>query len=113
MELKYILYFLIGGTVVSLVSYFASHSKGLIAAFFANLPVITFVTFIIIYFESGQKNVILYAKSLLVMLFPWLSYIFSVIFLGPRVGIIQALMIGLCSYFLLSFFIIRYLQIKI
>jgi len=45
MEMKYLLYFFLGGSVVSLVSYFANHSKGLIAAFFANLPVIPGVFF--------------------------------------------------------------------
>lgn len=113
MEIKYILYFILGGGVVSLVSYFASHSKGLIAAFFANLPVITLVTFIIIYLESGEKNVVDYAKSLLIMLFPWLSYIFSVIFLSPKIGVIPALVTGLGIYFLLSFVIIKLISIKI
>ncbi|MCX7770980.1 MAG: hypothetical protein N2202_07860 [Proteobacteria bacterium] len=98
---------------MSIVSYFASHSKGLVAAFFANLPVITFVTFIIIYFESGEKNVILYAKSLLIMLFPWLAYIFSIIILGSKIGIIPSLIIGLTTYFIISFFIMKFLAIKI
>lgn len=113
MEFKYVLYFFLGGTVVSLVSYFASHSKGLIAAFFANLPVITLVTFIIIYFESGREPVIEYAKSLLIMLFPWLSYIFSIILLGPKIGILPSLVIGLISYFLFSLLIIKNFSLKV
>lgn len=113
MELKYVIYFFLGGAVISLVSYFATHSKGLIAAFFANLPVITLVTFIIIYFESGTEPVLSYAKSLLIMLFPWLAYIFSIIFLGPKIGIIPSLLTGLMSYFLLSLIIIKNFPIKI
>jgi len=107
MEIKYLLYFFLGGSVVSLVSYFASHSKGLIAAFFANLPVITFVTFLIIYLESGQENVVIYAKSLLVMLFPWLAYIFAVILLSPRIGVIPSLLAGLIAYLLSAYLIIK------
>lgn len=113
MEFKYLLYFILGGTVVSLVSYFASHSKGLMAAFFANLPVITLVTFIIIYVESGQKNVVLYAKSLLIMLFPWLAYIFSVISLSSKIGVIPSLVTGLLAYFVFSYLIIKIFAIKI
>ena len=113
MEIKYVLYFLLGGTVVSVVSYFAAHSKGLVAAFFANLPVITFTTFIIIYFEAGTENVISYAKSLLVMLFPWLLYIFSVIFLTSKIGLIPSLITGLMGYFLLSYIIIKFFKISI
>jgi len=107
MEIKYLLYFFLGGSVVSLVSYFASHSKGLIAAFFANLPVITFVTFLIIYLESGQENVVIYAKSLLIMLFPWLAYIFAVILLSSRIGVIPSLLAGLSLYLLSAYLIIK------
>ena len=107
MEIKYLLYFFLGGSVVSLVSYFASHSKGLIAAFFANLPVITFVTFLIIYLESGQENVVIYAKSLLIMLFPWLAYIFAVILLSSRIGVIPSLLAGLTLYLLSAYLIIK------
>ncbi len=113
MELKYVFYFIFGGLIVSLVSYFASHAKGLIAAFFANLPVITFITFLLIYFEAGEKNVLNYAKSLLIMLPPWLAYILSIILLSPKLGVIPSLVIGLGNYFLLSFFIIKFSGIKI
>lgn len=107
MEIKYLFYFLVGGIVVSTVTYFASHSKGLIAAFFANLPVITFVTFLTIYFESGQDAVILYAKSLLIMLLPWLLYIFAVLLLGSKIGIPLSLIAGLTGYLIFAYLIIK------
>ncbi len=107
MEIKYIFYFLVGGIVVSTVTYFASHSKGLIAAFFANLPVITFVTFLTIYFESGCDAVILYAKSLLIMLLPWLIYIFAVVLLSSKIGVPVSLITGLIGYLIFAFLIIK------
>lgn len=107
METKYFIYFLVGGATVSLVTYFASHSKGLLAAFFANLPVITFITFLTIYYESGQRAVLEYAKSLLIMLFPWLSYIFTVIFLGRKIGIPLSLFIGLVFYLVFAYLIMK------
>ena len=106
MEAKYIIYFLVGGTIVSVVTYLASHAKGLLAAFVANLPVITLITFLIIYFESGQKSVISYAQGLIIMLFPWLAYIFSIIFLTNRIGFITSLVIGVFLYLLTAFLII-------
>ena len=106
MEIKYLIYFLIGGTIVSVVTYLASHAKGLLAAFVANLPVITLITFLMIYFESGQGAVISYAKGLIIMLFPWLVYIFSVILLTGRFGLITSLIIGVSLYILTAFFII-------
>jgi hypothetical protein len=106
MEIKYFLYFLIGGFIVSLVTYFASQAKGLLAAFFANLPVITAVTFLTIYLESGQKAVVSYAEGLIIMLFPWLAYIFTIIFLTDRIGFVPSLIIGISLYVLLAYLII-------
>jgi len=37
--------------------------------------------FFTIYLESGQKEVVSYAYGLLIMLVPWLAYIFAIIFL--------------------------------
>jgi uncharacterized membrane protein (GlpM family) len=107
MEIKYFFYFLTGGIVVSVVTYFASHAKGLLAAFFANLPVVTMITFLTIYFESGEKAVVSYAEGLVVMLFPWLAYIFSVVFLTKKIGLLPSLVIGVffylvCAYFIMS-----------
>ena len=91
---------------MTIVTYLASHAKGLLAAFVANLPAITFITFLMIYLDSGQKAVISYAKGLIIMLFPWLAYIFSVIFLTGRFGLISSLFIGLSLYILTAFLII-------
>jgi hypothetical protein len=107
METKYILYFLAGGVIVSVVTYFASQAKGLLAAFIANLPVITLVTFLTIYFESGQAAVVSYAQGLVIMLFPWLAYIFSIIFLTKKVGFIPSLIIGVSLYLFFSYFIMN------
>jgi hypothetical protein len=106
MGIKYFLYFLIGGLIVSVVTYFASHAKGLLAAFFANLPVITAITFLTIYLESGQKAVVSYAVGLIIMLFPWLAYIFIIIFLTHRLGFIPSLVIGILLYIFIAYLII-------
>lgn len=105
MDIKYIVYFFIGGTVVSVITYFADHSRGLLSAFFATLPTLTLITFITIYSETGQQAVLTYAKGLLIMLFPWFAYIFSVIFLTPRFGFIASLITGLALYLVLAFLI--------
>lgn len=97
---------MIGGTMISVVTYFASHSRNLVAAFFANLPVMTLLTFLTIYYEAGQKAVVPYAQGLLIMLVPWLAYIFTVMLLSPRFGVIPSLLAGVVLYLLLAFFII-------
>jgi hypothetical protein len=104
--MKYLVYFLIGGFVVSGVTYLAGHARGLTAAFLANLPVMTLITFLTVYYQSGQPAVMAYAKGLLIMLFPWLAYIFSLILLSPRIGVVPSLGIGFVLYLTLSFAII-------
>lgn len=106
MELKYLFYFLCGGVVVSVVTYFAGHSKGLLSAFFANLPIITLITFLTVFSEAGPDAVVSYARGLTLMLFPWLAYISSVIFLTPRLGVPLSLATGIFFYFVLAFLII-------
>jgi len=108
MDIKYLLYFFIGGIVVSVVTYFASQAKGLLAAFIANLPVITSITFLTIYFESGQKALKSYAYGLIIMLFPWVVYVLTIIFLPQRIGFLPSLAIGICLYFLLAYVILSF-----
>jgi uncharacterized membrane protein (GlpM family) len=107
MEMKYFLYFLIGGAVISVVTYFASHGRPIIAAFLANMPVITLVTFLTIYHEAGQKVIVPYAKGLIMMLIPWLAYIFAIIFLTPRLGFLPSLTTGFTIYVVLALIILK------
>ena len=107
MELKYVLYFFIGGLVISVVTYFASHSRPLLAAFIANMPVITLVTFLTIYHEAGQKVIVPYAKSLITMILPWFMYVFAIILLTPRLGFLPSLTTGFTLYVVLALIILK------
>ena len=107
MALKYLFYFLIGGTVVSVVTYYASNARTLLAAFLANLPVMTLITFLMIYREAGEAAVVPYAKGLLLMLVPWLCYIFTVVFMTSRIGVVPSLLTGLSLYLAIAYFILR------
>lgn len=107
MGLKYLFYFLIGGTVVSVVTYYASHSRTLVAAFIANLPVMTLITFLMIYREAGEAAVVPYAKGLLIMLVPWLLYIFTVVFMTPLMGVVVSLLAGLTFYLAIAYLILK------
>jgi|SRR5208283_270171 len=107
MELKYVLYFLIGGMVISVVTYFASHARPLQAAFIANMPVITLVTFLTIYHEAGQKAIVPYGKGLVMMMLPWFTYIFAIIVLTPRLGFLPSLTTGFTLYVVLALIILK------
>ncbi len=107
MVMKYLFYFLAGGTIISVVTYLASNSRPLLAAFFANLPVMTLITFLTIYHEAGEKALTPYAKGLLIMLFPWLSYLFTIMLLTPRLGFPVSLAAGFSLYLFLAYVVIR------
>jgi len=105
MRLQYILYFLFGGIITSGVTYLAHQSRGMLAAFVGTLPLITISTFVLVYLQSGQGAVVAYAKGLIVMIFPWMVFILSVIFLIPRITFIYALAAGLCLQLTSAFLI--------
>jgi uncharacterized membrane protein (GlpM family) len=93
-----LLYFLLGGTVVTVVTYFGSQGKGLVAAFVAIFPSITVVTLCTIYFGGGVSPATSYFKGILLLLPAWLLYILSVWYLLPRLGLAPSLTIGISLY---------------
>ena len=107
MELKYIVYFIIGGIIMSLVTYLANSSQELFAAFIGTLPVITISTFLMIYINTGQEAVITYAKGLLIMMVPWVVFIVTVIILAPRIRLFYSVLLGLLLQVLLALLIMR------
>jgi len=97
------LYFFVGGTVVTLVTYFGSQAKGVIAAFVALFPGITVITLCTVYLNGGTENAVTYAKGLLFMIPAWLIYIGIVIYLLPRLGLVPPLVIGILLYSVAGF----------
>jgi len=108
MDFRLILaYFVVGGSVISLVTYYGAQGKGLTAAFIANMPTITLLTFLTIYLSAGEDSTVSYAKGLMMMLPPWVLYILSVIYMTPRVGFPLSLLLGVLLYLLASLVVMR------
>jgi hypothetical protein len=63
MDLKLVpLYFLVGGTVVTLVTYVGSQAnKGPLAAFIAFFPALTVITLCTVYWRGGSESALSYA----------------------------------------------------
>ena len=91
-------YFLLGGTIVTLITYFGSQAKGLIAAFIAFFPSITLITIITIYLHGGISPTTSYLKGMLLLLPAWLLYLLAVLFLLPRLGLVSSLLLGTSLY---------------
>lgn len=83
---KYILYFFIGGTLVSVSTYLGSHGKGFVAALASTLPVISGVTFILIYLNAGNAPTVSFAKNLIWLSPPWFIYVGTMIFGVSKLG---------------------------
>ncbi len=95
---KYSLYFLLGGSLVSLSTYLGSMGRGYLAALASTFPVITGMTFVLIYLTGGSANTLAYAKNLLLFVPPWVSYVSFVILSVSRIGFWPAIVGGYLVY---------------
>ncbi len=95
---KYALYFLLGGTIVSISVYLGSQGKSFLAAFASTFPAITGATFVLMYLNGGSDAIVSYAKNLLWFVPPWIVYVLSMIAGVPRFGFWPAMVGSLALY---------------
>lgn len=96
--LRYGIYFILGGSIVSVSTYLGSQGKSFLAAFASTFPAITGATFILIYLNGGADHLVTYAKNLLWFIPPWLVYVITMIVGVPRVGFWPAMGLSLALY---------------
>jgi len=101
------IYFLGGGTVVAVTSYFGTQGKGMLAAFIAFIPSVTVVTLWAIYSKSGAPAATSYVKGMLQLLPAWTLYAIVLFYLLPRMGLWPSLLISIAVYMVGSFITIR------
>ena len=89
--MKYALYFIIGGAVVSLTTYLGSLGRSWLAAFITTFPALTGLTFVLIYLNAGVEPTVPYAKNLLYFVLPWVAYVGAYLLMINRVGFWLAL----------------------
>ena len=65
---KYSLYFILGGLLVSISTYLGAHGKGFFAALASTVPVISGMTFILVYVNAGQEPTLSFAKHLIYLI---------------------------------------------
>lgn len=98
---KYALYFVLGGALVSISTYLGSHGKGFFAALASTLPVISGVTFILIYLNAGTGTTVAFAKNLIWLSPPWFAYVLTMMFGVPRLGFALSFAMAMTLYALL------------
>ncbi|TSA03676.1 MAG: DUF3147 domain-containing protein [Nitrospiraceae bacterium] len=89
--MQYALYFIIGGTVVSVSTWAGSLGRSWLAAFVSTLPTLTVLTFVLIYQNAGAAPTVPYAKNLLYFVLPWVAYVGFYILTVERFGFWVAL----------------------
>jgi uncharacterized membrane protein (GlpM family) len=107
--LKLLIYFLVGGSILTMVTYFGSKDKGILAAFIAMFPAVTTMSIITIYSESGSVLVLDYVRGLLLLSPVWIVFLLCVYFFLPKQGLVMALAVGTLVYILVAILLI-YLQ---
>ncbi len=95
---KYGLYFILGGSLVSLSTYLGSHSKSFLAALASTLPVISGVTFILVYLNVGSAPTVSFAKNLIWLSPPWFLYVGTMIAAVPKFGFWPAYSLAIGLY---------------
>ena len=104
-QLRLIIYFIIGGSVTALTTYFASSGRGVLSAFIVTLPLLTALTFILIDAEGGKDVVLNYARGLLIFTPPWICYVLVVMLGIERWGVFKSVGLGIAVYVLLSYLV--------
>lgn len=105
-SLKYLLYFILGGLIVALATYFGSEKKGLLAAFIAMFPFLTAFTIFTIYSAAGGEAVTHYVKGLLLLTPAWILYLLFVLYLLPKYNFWISLAIGVTIYMIIASIIV-------
>jgi hypothetical protein len=95
---KFVVYFLLGGTIVSVSTHLGSQGKSFLAAFASTFPAITGATFILMYLNGGSDAIVGYARNLLWFVPPWIVYVLSMIAGIPRFGFWPAMVGSLALY---------------
>ncbi len=84
--MKYAVYFLLGGMIVSLSTYLGAKGNSFLAAMASTFPAITAATFILLYINGGGATTVDYAKNLMWFVPPWIIYVTAMIIGIPRLG---------------------------
>ncbi len=95
---KYVIYFLLGGSLVSVSTYLGSQGRSFLAAFVSTFPAITGATFILIYLNGGSDSLVGYAKNLLWFILPWILYVVTMIVGVPWIGFWPATIVSLTLF---------------
>lgn len=94
----YVLYFLVGGTLVTTVAYVGKHGDGMTAAFVASLPVLFIINVFLLYQHGGVSAGLSYARGALLYLPMFVGCVLLTMLLLPRLEAPLAVLAGVSVY---------------
>ena len=104
--IKYLVYFILGGFIVAIVTYFGSEKQGLLAAFFAMFPFVTAFTLYTVYSAAGISAASSYIMGLLILTPVWILYLICILYLLPKYGFGVSIAAGVIIYFVIALIIV-------
>jgi len=108
---EYLLYFLVGGSVVALAILLAERGHPFLGGILMVLPNLSLVSFYFINKVAGSNAVIISVKSsLLATIFIWPVYMLSLIFLIPKFGVNKSLVIGFLISIILAVIFVSFFK---
>jgi len=96
--LQYVIYFIAGGGLVVSVAYLNNRGNPLLTALVGNIPVIFLLNIFLVYQVGGLAGSLTYAKSALLLIPVFTSFVILTIWLLPQVGMPKALLPGMTAY---------------
>ncbi len=101
--LEYLLYFIVGGSIVSLVVGLAKSGHPFLSGVALVFPSVTLISMYFIGRSAGTNAVVESAKSaILSSLIVWLPYIATIAYLAPRIGVNRSLIVAFVVFLLFA-----------
>ena len=98
-----IIYFITGGLFTTIIVALEESGQRTLSGFATLIPVFTLVAYFFIGQTQGSDAVGQHAKWVLVgTLVSWVPYMLSVVYLSPRIGSHNAILVGLAIFFVLA-----------
>lgn len=101
--LEYILSFLAGGTITTLIIYFENSGYPLLSRLAALFPVFTWLSYLFIGKLAGAQEVARHSLFVLLgTLCAWVPYMLTIYFFAPRMGVPKAIGLGILVFVALA-----------
>ncbi len=101
MYYEHLIRFIIGGSVIAGTTWIAEAFDPKLGGIITNIPSTTILSLLIIGNVLGEAGAVSFAKGIVIGNIPWFAYIFIVIFLTQKIGLVKSLAFGMVIWLLL------------